>query len=226
MQPTYFPWAGYFNLIAQADEFVFLDDVQLEKQSWQTRNRLILNGLVKWITVPIRHQQLAQTIAETQVIDANRWREKLAKSFNLNYGRHIYYSNANELIDLLLSTTTTSLAEINESIIRFASERLKLTVNFHRASSLGVSGIRSAKLVALCEKLQVSEYLSPLGSAQYLEEDKFSATAPAALTLQNYQPQGYQQKGSAVFHSHLSILDVVANVGWEGARKYVIEGCV
>ena len=28
MQPTYLPWIGYFDLIIQADIFVFLTDVQ------------------------------------------------------------------------------------------------------------------------------------------------------------------------------------------------------
>ena len=31
MQPTYLPWAGYFNLIQQTDAFVFLDDVQFSR---------------------------------------------------------------------------------------------------------------------------------------------------------------------------------------------------
>ena len=31
MQPSYLPWAGYFNLIAQVDAFVFLDDAQFQK---------------------------------------------------------------------------------------------------------------------------------------------------------------------------------------------------
>ena len=40
MQPTYLPWIGYFDLIDEADTFVFLDNVQFEKQSWQQRNRV------------------------------------------------------------------------------------------------------------------------------------------------------------------------------------------
>ena len=40
MQPTYLPYLGYFDLIAQADVFVFLDDVQFERKSWQQRNRI------------------------------------------------------------------------------------------------------------------------------------------------------------------------------------------
>ena len=54
MQPTYLPWAGYFNLISQVDRFVFLDDVQFEKQSWQTRNRILLQGEECLISVPVR----------------------------------------------------------------------------------------------------------------------------------------------------------------------------
>ena len=32
MQPTFFPWLGYFSLLNAVDEFVFLDDVQFEKE--------------------------------------------------------------------------------------------------------------------------------------------------------------------------------------------------
>lgn len=36
MQPTYLPWAGYFNLISLVDIFIFLDDVQYEKVAGKT----------------------------------------------------------------------------------------------------------------------------------------------------------------------------------------------
>ena len=39
-QPTYLPWMGLFEQVARADVYVFLDMVQFERQSWQTRNRL------------------------------------------------------------------------------------------------------------------------------------------------------------------------------------------
>ena len=44
MQPTYLPWSGYFDLASQSDVFIFLDDVQFERRSWQTRNRILQNG--------------------------------------------------------------------------------------------------------------------------------------------------------------------------------------
>ena len=39
-QPTYLPWYGYFGLIDFVDEFVFLENVQFSKRSWQQRNKI------------------------------------------------------------------------------------------------------------------------------------------------------------------------------------------
>ena len=56
MQPTYLPWSGFFNLISDVDVFVILDDVQFEKQSWQSRNRILQNGKELMLSIPIASQ--------------------------------------------------------------------------------------------------------------------------------------------------------------------------
>ena len=53
MQPTYLPWVGYFNLINKSEYFVFLDDVQFDKRSWQQRNKIIINSHQRYLTVPV-----------------------------------------------------------------------------------------------------------------------------------------------------------------------------
>lgn len=54
MQPHYLPWPGYFDLIQRADVFIFLDDVEFSKQSWQQRNRIALNDELVWLTAPVQ----------------------------------------------------------------------------------------------------------------------------------------------------------------------------
>ena len=54
MQPTYLPWLGYFDLIDRASIFVFLDDVQFERRSWQQRNRIISKDEYLTISVPVQ----------------------------------------------------------------------------------------------------------------------------------------------------------------------------
>lgn len=224
MQPTFLPWAGYFNLMAQADDFVVLDDVQLEKQSWQTRNRWINGGQVQWIIAPVINTHLAQTIAQTEVVAGKHWRDKLTKGFAMNYGRHPHYHAAKEVLDLLVAAPESRLASLNEALIRFIAGRLGLVTRLHRSSDLGVQGIRSERLVALCQYFSAAEYLSPVGSAEYLAEDGFAGRSPARLRFQEFAPQPYPQRGSATFHSHLSVLDVIANLGWTKTRTYVETG--
>lgn len=224
MQPTFLPWAGYFNLIAQADHFVFLDDVQLEKQSWQTRNRLLMNGQVHWVSLPIRNVSLSQRIAETEVVADARWKGKMTRSFAQTYGRHPHFRDAEEVMSRLLDFGGRYLAEMNEMIIRFVAGRLDLAPAFYRASALPVGGARTERLLALCEHFGATEYLSPVGAADYLAEDGFAARAKAALRLQKFVPEPYKQAGSAEYVPSLSIIDVLANLGWEETRNYVCRG--
>ena len=77
MQPTYLPWAGYFNLIAQVDVFVFLDDAQFQKNSWHNRNRILLNHGTHWITVPVNRKALSQTINKSSVDEKQNWKKSM-----------------------------------------------------------------------------------------------------------------------------------------------------
>lgn len=226
MQPTFLPWAGYFNLMSQVDHFIFLDDVQLEKQSWQTRNRLLMNGCAQWVSLPIRHNNLSQSISETELVDTGRWCDKLAKGFKQNYGKHAHYADVKNIIDLLTFQSGDKLSDLNEKVIRHVAEKLEITTYLYRAGELCVSGTRSARLISLCESVSATEYLSPVGSADYLSEDGFVENSTTTLRFQEYDPQDYNQKGSREFVSHLSIVDVIANLGWDRAKQYVVKGFV
>lgn len=226
MQPTVLPWAGYFNLMYHADDFIFHDDIQLEKRSWQTRNRLLFSGKPEWISVPILHLHEKQKISETQVLIDKRWKDKLNNTFLRCYERHLYKREAEEILTIFLDYEGISLAERNEASIRFIARALQLAPRFHRASELNIPGVRSDRLIAFCKHFSAVTYLSPLGSADYLEADGFVQRSSAQLLFQDYNPKTYSQTGrfELPFESHLSIVDVVANLGWEGTRKYIVEG--
>lgn len=223
MQPTFLPWAGYFNLMLQADDFVFLDDVQLEKQSWQTRNRLIVNGEVKWISLPVRHLSHEQKIYKTELHPVFNWKDKLIRTFEMNYSRHPHYQAARKIIDLIATSTSTNLASINKTIIASIASHLELKTRLHSSSELTVNGTRSARLLSICKHLNADEYLSPLGSEGYLVKDQFDQNTSVTLRFQNYEPLHYSQKNSAQFISKLSILDVISNIGWEATRLYILN---
>ena len=54
MQPYFFPYAGYFRLLAAADRFIILDTVQFPRRGWVHRNCVHKDGKENWITLPIK----------------------------------------------------------------------------------------------------------------------------------------------------------------------------
>jgi hypothetical protein len=220
MQPTFLPWAGYFNLIANVDDFVFLDDVQLEKQSWQTRNRLLIQKQPSFISLPIINYKLEQKINETNIFQFERNVEKITKTFLINYSKSHFFEDAHEIIKYMSSLSTCNLSEFNRQIIVFISNKLSLITNFHTSSDLNYNLKRTEKLIKICEHFESTIYISPVGSKVYLTEDNFVENINIKLSFQNYTPDIYTQNIPSFF-SHLSILDTIANIGWEYTKEYI-----
>lgn len=223
MQPTFLPWSGYFNLIAQVQKFVFLDDVQFEKQSWQTRNRILFNGKETFLVVPTRKARLSDEIREIRIASEKNWRRKHWMTLQGAYSRAPFGKKMLELLeDIYLDKDVDFLSELNQRIIKRISIALGLDAQFFRASDLGCGGRRSAHLVEIIEALECNEYLSPKGSEEYMKIDGFDRMCGARLVYQQFVPKPYIQYRGKDFISHLSIVDVIANIGVEGARSYIL----
>jgi hypothetical protein len=222
MQPTFLPWAGYFRLMNAADHFVYLDDVQLARQSWQTRNRIFFGNAVHWIVVPIVHAGLDQVIAETQLVEGPRWRRKLGRSLAQGYSRTPHASAIAGIISIIEAGQHEYLADFNIALIEHCAERLGIAVARHRSSRMSISADhRSDRLTEICGKSGCDTYISPVGSAEYLTGDKFTERSSLTLEFFRFDPPTYPQHGTDNFVSHLSIVDLVANVGWSDARDYI-----
>ena len=47
-------------MMALSNRYVFLDDVQFDRRSWQVRNKILLSGAEHLITIPVKKQKEAQ----------------------------------------------------------------------------------------------------------------------------------------------------------------------
>jgi hypothetical protein len=220
MQPTYLPWAGYFNLISRVDTFVFLNDVQFAKPSWQMRNRLLLQDTVHFITVPTlgsRNQRISEVL-----LAGDDFRAKHEKQLEHAYRKHAHGAAMLELVrPVLRDRSLLRLEQLNVALIRAFATRLELAPRFALSSDLAPEGERSERLLHLLQLLGERDYLSPAGSAAYIAEDAVLEAAGVRVEYQRFVPAPYEQRGRAQFEPGLSIVDVVANLGFDGARDYV-----
>lgn len=221
MQPTYLPWAGYFNLILNADIFVFLDDVQFEKQSWQNRNKIIIGSKEHWLSIPVKRKGLATIIKDVVVDDTQRWRKKHISAISQNYCSSEHYNKLKLVLDIINDSAQSNLADINMNIINALCKILLIKKEFIRSSELACTGTRSEKLVNIIKKLNCNRYLSPIGSKNYIENDAVFCKTDIDIDYQHYKVKDYKQKNINSFISHLSIIDVIANLGISDTQQYI-----
>jgi len=222
MQPTFLPWLGYFNLISRVEKFVFLDDVQLSKQSWQTRNKLFTGRNVNWVSCPISKKTSNDTrICDVSISQNTNWRSKLIKTIKQNYTKTPFFNDCLDLLSIIESAPTHNLSVFNQHIIMSASTHLDLNTKFVVASDLECGGKKSHHLLEICRAINANHYLSPKGAQEYIEEEGVLVNELDSITYQNYVPRPYVQHHSSEFVSHLSIVDAVANIGWNATKQHI-----
>ncbi len=228
MQPTYMPWLGYFDLIDRADHFILLDDVQLARRSWQTRNRVRgADGREIMLSIPIRHSgDLDLPLNAVQLDDNQRWRLKHSRSVQQAYARAPHGAAAAALWTRLLGRDTDRLSTLTGSAIAEVCQVIGVETPIHRATEMAAAPDRIDRLIGLCRAVQADTYLSTPGAGDYLAgsdaEARF-AEAGIALKFQCFEPPPYRQ-GELDFVSHLGIIDALAHLGCTAALAHIRSG--
>ncbi len=224
-QPTYLPWLGYFDLMDQVDTFVLLDNVQFEKQSWQQRNRIKTPTGLQWLTVPVVFRgRLSQRIHEVEIRDAAFGRKHL-RGVELNYAHAPFFREFFPALSTILKEIApqTHLADLNLQLIQWLTGILGIRTPLLRASTLGVEGKRTELLAGICRKLGASQYVSPIGSAEYLlAEIDILARAGVETVFHHYEHPSYAQQFPP-FAAFASVIDLIFNEGG-GSMEIVRSG--
>ena len=214
-QPTYLPWLGYFDLLDQVDQFVVLDTVQFEKQSWQQRNRIKTPTGLLWLTIPVVFRgRLSQRIVDVEIREAEFWSGHL-RALELNYRRAPFFDKYYpELSELMRSASSElRLAELTIALLHWLVEVLGIKTPIVRSSELPVEGKRTHLLAEICGLLGAKSYVSPLGSAAYLLNDLTILNSRGVeVVFQNYEHPMYRQLFPP-FQAHASVIDLLFNEG-------------
>ena len=221
MQPHFFPWSGYFNLISKSDIFIFLDDAQYSKNSWQSRNKINLNNNEIWITAHTQKSSLKNTKINEKKIEYNNWKIKLIKTLKQSYAKYPGEKDLTELLNYFEEIKPIYLSDLNINLIKFISKRLKINTKFILSSKYNIDEKRSKKILKLLNICKITDYISVPGSKDYLIEDQFIKLSSSNLIFNNYLQPEYLQQKKKEFKKNLSIIDVIANLGWIETSKYV-----
>ncbi len=231
MQPTYLPWLGYFDLIDCCDIFVFLDIVQLARRSWQTRNRIMNPNKDSYLMLSASISKTATRdellIKDAELLFENKWHYKHIKSIQNSYTKARYIDELCDFLSDYYNNPPSKLVDLNTFIITAIAKKIGISTKFLFASEVdGVRGSKDELLLSICKSIDADIYISPIGSAKYIELEGQSGVFKnqlVKLEYQNYHHPVYQQLSDR-FISHLSIIDLIANHGFENTLEIVRSG--
>lgn len=212
MQPYFFPYLGYFQLINYVDKWIFFDDVQYINHGWMNRNR-ILHPKEGWlyIILPLQKHSRDDLIKDIKINNNENWREKILGQLSHYKKKAPYYNNTIDLVNECLNVYENNLVNVNVNIISVICNYLDINFDYEISShcKFDYSNVNDAGEWALriCEQINANEYINPPGGYDLFNIDKFN-NSNINLKFLKMNDIVYSQKRSN-FEPGLSIIDVL-----------------
>lgn len=210
MQPYFFPYIGYFQLINAVERFVVYDDVNFIKQGWINRNFILAGKEKQLITIPVKQISSFKKINETEIDHSKPWAKKLLKTLKQNYQKAPQFETVFPKLEKLLSTEHEFVSDLARGSILMTIEHLGLETTIIDSSSIyDNSDLESEnRVIDICKKEKASMYINPMGGKDLYHADHFEEHG---IELRFIKPgiDDYDQGNKAAFVPSLSMIDVL-----------------
>lgn len=208
MQPYFFPYIGYWQLLNAVDKYVVYDDVNYIKNGWINRNRILINGQPHWFTLPLDKASPFNLINEINISSENKVKENMLKTLHMAYHKAPFF---NEVFPLVEKTIFYSL-NLSESLffsIQEITKYLGIRTELILSSTLNKDNTLKGKnkVLSICKLLNADVYLNAIGGQDLYDKQEFQEHDLKLEFLQTDKVIYKQLKNQ--FVPNLSIIDVL-----------------
>lgn len=208
MQPYFFPYIGYFQLIEFVDLFIVYDNIKYTKKGWINRNRMLLNGKDVMFSLPLKKDSDYTNVCDRELAtDFNRG--KLVNQFKGAYLHAPYFKQTLDLVERIVKHKEQNLFRYLHHSLKNTCEHLGIKTEIKISSSIRIDHEmkNQDKVLALCEAVGASTYVNPIGGINLYSREKFHQKGVVLKFFQT-KPFEYSQFGNS-FVPSLSIIDVM-----------------
>lgn len=209
MQPYFFPYIGYFQLIAASDVFVLHDDVQYIKGGWVNRNRILLNGESRMITFPVQKDTYDLPINARNYVEDKQARKDIINLIKQAYAKAPCYRHVFTMLEELMMFEDRNVARFNENLIRRIAGYMGLSCKIITSSGMekhdSLAG--EQRVLDMCKRLGATDYTNPIGGTELYHQEAFQKCG-ITLRFLEAQNEHYEQFGDT-WVPFLSVIDVL-----------------
>ena len=213
MQPYFFPYIGYWQLIHAADVFVVYDDGMFIERGWIGRNRILgQDGKPQLICTDMIRASKNRRINELQRrVCVPRARHTIRNLYAL-YHKAPNYAEAMSIIEPILLDEEPDLVRYIVKQLKTVAEYLGIDTEFHQSSEVSKEGLQHAeeKAFRICHQFGITDYINPSGAGMQLYDKAYWKEA-GGINLQFLRRDEdirYRQR-TEEFVPDLSIIDMM-----------------
>lgn len=209
MQPYFFPYIGYWQLLNAVDKYVIYDDVNYIKGGWINRNRILINGEPKYFNLLLSQASPNKRINEIEILDNPVASKKLLNSLQMNYSRAPYYVGCFPMLESIIMSPEKNLARYLVLSIHKICNYLDIKTEILISSEIEKDNLLKGeeKVLSICEKLGADCYYNAIGGMELYTKEHFAAKGIKLFFLKTNKIVYPQFKRN--FIENLSIIDVL-----------------
>ena len=213
MQPYFFPYIGYFQLINSVDVFIVYDDVNFIKKSWINRNYILLTNKKHLLTIPCKSISQNKAIKDIQIDKTNKAYRNILKTLEVAYRKEApYYDSVFPIIENLMASNSVIISELAiESIVSvctYLGIKTKILVSSENYSET-VDLEKSERLISICKILGADELINAIGGTGLYDKKDFDEYGIRLSFIKPLEIISYAQGKNQQFIPNLSIIDVM-----------------
>ena len=215
MQPYFFPYIGYFQLIKSVDRFIVYDDVNFIKKGWINRNKMLNNNSEFLFTVPLRSISQNSLISEILLGENFKfWKKKFLATIYHSYKNSPNFKISFDLIEKILNHKVESLSELLTfsliELCKFMDIKTLITLSSETYKS-NRHLKKSTRILDICEKENAVKYINLSGGRQLYNSNEFISKGLELLFINTFSEEIFYNQKSNTFINNLSIIDVIMN---------------
>ncbi|CEG28644.1 WbqC family protein [Bacillus sp. B-jedd] len=210
MQPYFFPYIGYWQLINAVDTFVIFDDVNFIKRGWINRNNILVNNQAKQINLLLSKVSQNKRINEIELLSNDESDYlKLLKTFEASYIKAPFFNEVFPLIEKIIIYQEKNLAAYLAYLIKEVCNYLQIETSFILSSGLQKNDLLRGqdKIIDICKRLNADEYINSIGGMALYSSNDFDSNGIKLRFLKTGEI--FYHQFNQEFVANLSIIDVM-----------------
>ncbi|MBQ4070617.1 MAG: WbqC family protein [Alphaproteobacteria bacterium] len=223
MQPYFFPYLGYWQLLNAVDKYVIYDDVNFIKNGWINRNNILLGRQKHMITIPLDGASPNLPINQIRMTSNVKDKEKLLKTIEMAYKKAPYFNQVFPIISKVVMEPTclisNALINMFNLVCQYLDIKTELIISSDIAKNNALKG--QDKVLHICNLLGATDYINAIGGTELYDKDTFQANG-IQLNFLKTNDIKYKQFNNE-FIAGLSIIDVLMFNSKEDIKKLLLQ---